>query len=76
MTVQSTLLTRDADLNATISAVNGVVEKYCRQKAACSFLDLNARLAPDGMLRLDLTADGIHLNDAGYREWAAQLPID
>jgi lysophospholipase L1-like esterase len=36
-----------------------------------SYLDLNATLAPDGMLPPELTTDGFHLRAAAYIKWAA-----
>lgn len=37
------------------------------------YLDLNATLAPDGVLPRELTTDGVHLRAAAYVKWAAAV---
>lgn len=40
------------------------------------YLDLQPLFSdPEGNLRLDLTTDGLHLNDNGYRVWASALQL-
>ena len=70
--VTSTPLTGSPSANAGIQALNTDIQAYCRE-GRCSFVDLNARIARDGLLRPDVTVDGVHLNGAGYALWAEAL---
>jgi hypothetical protein len=71
--VQSTLLTREgATLNAAISDLNQRLAQTCAD-GNCSFVDLNAVLAPEGELATDATVDGIHLTARGYTLWRDAL---
>ena len=71
--VQSTLLTRrGATVNAAISHLNQRLAQTCAE-GKCSFVDLNADLAPDGELASDATVDGIHLTARGYTLWRDAL---
>jgi lysophospholipase L1-like esterase len=40
----------------------------------CPFMEVFAPFADDaGLLQSDLTRDGLHVNDAGYRLWAKMI---
>jgi GDSL-like Lipase/Acylhydrolase family len=77
--VVSTTL-RDAgqsDANVRIEKLNGALEGECRS-GSCTFLDLNAEIAPEGYILPEYTIDGIHLTPAAYERWRQILtgPID
>jgi lysophospholipase L1-like esterase len=69
--LQSTLLAGEqrADVNARISELNRRLRGLAEQTDGVEYLDLNARLAPAGILEARYTLDGIHLNVEGYRAW-------
>ena len=49
-----------------ISEINKWLKPYCAEHGY-TYIDLNhAMIAPDGMMRRDLSEDGIHPNEAGY----------
>jgi lysophospholipase L1-like esterase len=70
--MQSTLLTAaqlgEPSTNAAIVSLNRTLSQWCASQGV-AFVDLNASLAPDGILDRSVTLDGIHLNDAGYLRW-------
>jgi len=71
--VQSTLLTRRGEpLNNSVRALNRDLAAIC-DGSRCRFLDLNAVLAPEGVLQPEFTVDGIHLAKRGYDLWRALL---
>ncbi|WP_252257620.1 GDSL-type esterase/lipase family protein [Erythrobacter aurantius] len=68
--VVSTTL-RDAeqnDANARIKKLNSALEREC-SSGSCTFMDLNAEIAPTGYLLPEYTTDGIHLTPAAYERW-------
>jgi lysophospholipase L1-like esterase len=72
--VQSTLLTAAnyaPVINSEVRKLNDGLRKLCSVGHVCTFIDLNARLAPDGYLHL--TRDGVHLSPAGYAEWRDEI---
>jgi len=70
--VQS-VLPRAAAYRALIEAYNRAIASVCRDPA-CSYVDLyGAFLGPEGALRAELTADGLHLNGRGYQLWQSLL---
>jgi hypothetical protein len=72
---QSTLFTaRDAALNASIADLNHRLATFCAA-GNCTFLDLNAAIAPRGMLPPEATIDGIHLTAATYETWRSILRL-
>ncbi|CCV12466.1 GDSL-type esterase/lipase family protein [Mesorhizobium sp. STM 4661] len=71
--VQSTLFTSDVAFNAAIKRLNGSLAARCSQAANCRFLDLNAALSRNDLIRPEFTTDGIHLNGDGYRAWEHQI---
>lgn len=70
--VVSVPLTRLDYLNERIAPMNAGLITLCRAPA-CTYLDLNASIAPTGTLDARLTVDGIHLNGDGYARWAELL---
>ena len=70
--MQSTLLTGtelgEPATNKAIIALNRALSQWCAGQNV-PFLDLNASLAPQGLLDPSITIDGIHLTDAGYLRW-------
>jgi lysophospholipase L1-like esterase len=60
------------DWERTSNAVlelNTLLEELCRQKGM-EFINLNEILSSGGALKEEYTYDGIHLTEAGYKEWA------
>jgi lysophospholipase L1-like esterase len=75
--VQSTLLPGAnylPVLRAEVRKLNNRLRIFCFFEEVCRFLDLNARLAPDGYLVL--TLDGLHLTPAGYATWRDEIAKD
>jgi lysophospholipase L1-like esterase len=70
--MQSTLLTGtelgEPATNKAIIALNRALSRWCAGQDI-PFLNLNASLAPEGLLDPSITIDGIHLTDAGYLRW-------
>lgn len=64
-------------VNGCTPAVRAAVEELNRRIGAQTpreaFLDLNAGMAPDGLLGRAYTEDGIHLTGEGYRRWQELL---
>ena len=49
---------------------NELIERHCRSDERLVFLDVATPLLEDGVPRSDVYRfDGLHLNEAGYREW-------
>jgi hypothetical protein len=65
--VQSTLVTANAKLNAKVDELNNRLVAFCRE-LNCKYVDLNSRIAPDGILKD--TPDGIHLGLSAYLIWS------
>jgi lysophospholipase L1-like esterase len=70
--VTSTPLTTSRRTNVQITDLNADIETYCGRKS-CAFVDLNTAISHDGLLSWGMTLDGVHLNGAGYLQWAAML---
>jgi lysophospholipase L1-like esterase len=70
--VQSVLLTSYPNLNGGITELNGLNRAYCAT-GACQYLELNDLFSRDGLLRPDMTTDGIHLVGKAYPLWAARV---
>ena len=61
--------------NERIQELNQRLEKMA-ENADVEYLDLQPIFTDDdGNLRLDLTTDGLHLNDNGYRVWSSALQM-
>ncbi len=61
-----------ARLNPQVAELNSRLRAMCGQ-LGCNYVDLNGRLAPDGVLPAALTPDGLHLNGEGYRIWTETI---
>ncbi|QHJ00600.1 hypothetical protein GT347_23025 [Xylophilus rhododendri] len=60
-------------VNEKVQRLNTQLRQLCEQTRRCTFVDMNAILAPTGQLLPGFTVDGLHLNQAGYEAWFAQL---
>jgi len=73
--LQSVLPTRGnfAKHNANVKDFNSRLQKLAKD-FDYDFIDLHALMADDkGELKSDLTTDGLHLKDPGYKIWKAQI---
>jgi lysophospholipase L1-like esterase len=53
---------------------NAAIESFCRSDPRLTYVDVATPLLEDGKPREDVYAwDGLHLNEAGYREWRRVL---
>jgi len=74
--VESTLyVTQPVNLaiNEKVARLNTRLRQLCEQTGRCTFVDMNTTLAAGGQLTREFTGDGLHLNQAGYEAWFAQL---
>lgn len=55
-----------------IAKLNKMLSEYAF-KNKIDFLDLNSKMAFNGLLFEDITYDGVHLNAKGYKIWAKEL---
>lgn len=67
--LQSTLFTERTELNDGIAQLVAGEKAICA-RLRCTFVDLNAVLAPKGILLAEYSADGVHLTPVGYARWA------
>lgn len=58
--------------NPDVRKLNTLLQEYARTEAI-EYLDLNLILAPDGVLRDDISYDGLHLNAQGYVLWRPEV---
>ena len=73
--IQSVLPTRDnyAKHNADVVDFNGRLKKLA-EEFGYDYLDVHALMADDkGELKADYTGDGLHLNEAAYMAWRAEV---
>ncbi len=70
--LQSTLLTRSQKRNLFVQQIDQFEKDLCA-KGKCTYVDLNAGLAQDGMLKKEYAVDAIHVNAAGYVAWATMI---
>jgi lysophospholipase L1-like esterase len=73
--VQSVLPTRDnyAKHNANVVDFNGRLKKLA-DEFGYDYLNVHALMADDkGELKADYTGDGLHLNEAAYKVWLAEI---
>lgn len=61
-----------ADKNKQISYLDSLLSEYA-QKYSIEFINLNPLLTQNGLLKDELTTDGVHLNAAGYALWAPEI---
>jgi lysophospholipase L1-like esterase len=55
-----------------IARINRRLERYSREQGL-RFIDINEQLGEDGLLRPEMSGDGLHLSLAGYEAWAEAL---
>ncbi|MCU7494552.1 MAG: GDSL family lipase [Ignavibacteria bacterium] len=60
------------DKNPEVSKLNALLKDYA-EKNNLLFVDLIAKMTRDGLLRDELTYDGLHLNANGYAIWRDEL---
>ena len=73
--VQSVLPTRDnfAKHNANVVDFNGRLKKMA-EEFGYDYIDVHALMIDDkGELKAEFTGDGLHLNEAAYRLWLAEV---
>jgi lysophospholipase L1-like esterase len=60
------------DKNKQISNLDSLLAEYA-QKNSIEFINLNPLLTQNGLLKDELTTDGVHLNALGYALWAPEI---
>lgn len=60
------------ELNGRVQSLNGGLRKYCVHKGI-DFVDVTSAISRDGMLKEEMTVDGLHLNPGGYRKLAERI---
>jgi lysophospholipase L1-like esterase len=55
-----------------IGRINRSLERYALEQGL-RFIDINEQLGEDGLLRPEMSGDGLHLSLAGYEVWAEAL---
>ena len=73
--VTSIPATMSATFNSTAFPLNARMQAHCAA-GACRYVDLNATLAPSGLIEGRYTLDGLHFTVGAYRAWAALLAPD
>ncbi|WP_083931623.1 GDSL-type esterase/lipase family protein [Methyloferula stellata] len=68
--VQSVLLTRDKKINAYVMDMDRFEKGLC-ETGKCKYVDLNAGLSENGLLKESFARDNIHINADGYAAWAS-----
>lgn len=58
--------------NAEIQELNELLAGFAKEQSI-QFLDINALVSTDGLLRDELTFDGVHLNARGYSYWVSEV---
>lgn len=61
-----------AEKNKEIEKLNELLIDFAK-KNSIMFLDINSLVSENGLLRDDLTYDGVHLNAKGYALWAPEV---
>lgn len=56
------------EINTQIIALNHALQKLC-VTGDCTFIDLNATIAPEGFGASEYLVDGLHLSPAAYARW-------
>jgi lysophospholipase L1-like esterase len=69
--IQSTIFAgnRKSYLNQDIKRLNNKLKYLSKSLPTVSYIELNNKLSPSGVLHDNFTADGIHLNALGYIQW-------
>ena len=65
-------------VNNAVDELNRGLITICQEtvksaKLDAVFIDVNAALAPEGILKNEYTYDGVHLSGPGYKEWGTLL---
>ena len=58
--------------STTISEANKIIRRLANQRDLPT-MNLNSKLAPEGILLPQYTVDGIHFNKAAYRHWREMI---
>ncbi|MBM2841185.1 MAG: hypothetical protein HW412_1713 [Bacteroidetes bacterium] len=58
--------------NTEIQELNELLAGFAKEQSI-QFLDINALVSTDGLLRGELTYDGVHLNARGYSYWVPEV---
>lgn len=66
------IMVRDTPKSQRIAGLNKRLRLEL-SAVGCEILDLNAALAPNGVLLDPYTTDGVHLTREGYQRWAGEL---
>lgn len=59
-------------INQKVDILNTKLKDFCQTKGI-TFVDVNEKLSGANGLNEKYTPDGVHLNYAGYQEWAKLL---
>jgi lysophospholipase L1-like esterase len=71
--VQAIFLTQMKAVNKKVYEFNTLIKDYC-EKEEITFIDLNKSFVnEEGLLREDLTTDGLHLGLKAYKVWAYKI---
>ncbi len=71
--VQLTLYTTMPAINKKVTLFNQMVQNYCDDKGIVVINFNEAFVDEEGLLRQDLTTDGLHLGQKAYKAWAYKL---
>lgn len=74
--IESVLLTSFPNLNGGITQLNSLNRAYCVATDACRYLELNDLFSRGGLLRPEMTHDGIHLVGSAFPLWAARVKAE
>lgn len=68
-----TILPSTADLRVNTQIINDLIKRN-GQEGVYTTVDLHAQFIDNqGLMRQDLTTDGLHLNDRGYKVWTSLI---
>ncbi len=71
--VQGVLVTQMPAVNKKVLIFNSLLKEYCIKQKLIYF-DLNTNFSNEkGLLREDLTTDGLHLGQKAYKVWAYKI---
>ncbi len=59
---------RTEEKNPQVTILNSLLKEYAAVHSL-TFIDLNSLLSETGILRMEYTSDGVHLNAAAYKAW-------
>jgi len=58
--------------NTNIEKLNHLLLNFSMKKGI-TFIDLNKELAPKGVLYIEYTTDGVHINEKAYKIWVKHI---